>query len=293
MDPPPPGGAVEEGRARGPAGRAAIERMGTWRALTRVIGFVGMTLALMPVQWLLVRLKLPGARGLPHLYHRVLCKLIGIRVIVRGTPERTRPVLVCANHTSYLDIPVMSAVVPVSFIAKSEVASWPFFGQMAKLQGTVFVERERRSKTHLHRNEIHGRIAGGDTLVLFPEGTSNAGNGVLPFKSALMSVAQMSVVGDDGTLDDMVVVQPVSVAYTRLHGIPMGRAFRPHFAWYGDMDLVPHLWEAFRLGPFDAVVEFHPPVTITEAGNRKQLAAYCQQQVAGGIARALAGRAAA
>lgn len=267
--------------------------MGIWRATIRVIGFIGMTLALMPVQWLLVRLHLPGSKMVPHLYHRVLCRLIGIRVIVRGAPERGRPVLICANHTSYLDIPVMSAVLPVSFIAKSEVATWPFFGQLAKLQGTVFVERERRTRTHLHRNEIHARIAKGDTLVLFPEGTSNAGNGVLPFKSALMSVAQMSVVGEDGSLDTQVMIQPVSIAYTRLHGMPMGRAFRPCFAWYGDMDLVPHLWEAFRLGPFDAVVEFHDPVTIAEAGTRKHLATYCQQRVADGIGRALAGREAA
>lgn len=267
--------------------------MGIWRAGIRVAGFVGMTLALMPVQWLLVRFGLPGARMLPVIYHRLLCRLIGIRVSVRGTPERDRPVLVCANHTSYFDIPVLSTVLPVSFVAKSEVASWPFFGQLAKLQRTVFVERDRRAKTHHHRNEIHARIAGGDTLVLFPEGTSNAGNGVKPFKSALMSVAQLGVTGAGGAVDDTVVVQPVSITYTRLHGIPMGRAYRPFFAWYGDMDLVPHLWQAFRLGPFDAEVEFHAPVTMTQAGNRKELAAYCEARVAEGIARALAGREAA
>ena len=267
--------------------------MGTWRAIQRVAGFLGMTLAVMPVQWVLVRFSLPGSYMLPLYYHRVLCRLIGIKVTVRGTPVTDRPVLICANHTSYLDIPVMSTVFPVSFIAKSEVATWPFFGQMAKLQRTVFVERERRTKTREHRNQIHGRIVDGDTLILFPEGTSNNGNWVLPFKSALMSVAQMSVMGDDDAVDDTVMVQPVSLAYTRLHGLPMGRHFRPFFAWYGDMDLVPHLWEVFKLGPFDVVLEFHEPVSITEAGTRKALAAYCEERVAGGVARAIAGREAA
>jgi 1-acyl-sn-glycerol-3-phosphate acyltransferase len=264
--------------------------MGTWRAGLRVAGFLGMTVAIMPVQWLLIRFGLAGARSLPVRYHRLLCKLIGIKVTVKGIPVTDRPVLICANHTSYLDIPVMSTVFPVSFIAKSEVATWPFFGQMSKLQRTVFVERERRTKTREHRNEIHARIVNGDTLILFPEGTSNDGNRVLPFKSALMSVAQMSVVGEDGTLDDMVMVQPVSLAYTRLHGIPMGRHYRPFFAWYGDMDLVPHLWDVFKLGPFDVVLEFHEPVSITEAGTRKALARYCEDKVAEGVSRAISGR---
>ncbi len=267
--------------------------MGTWRAVTRVIMFVGMTLTLMPVQYVLVKTGLPGSRSLPMWYHRLLCRVIGIKVTIKGAPVTDRPVLICANHTSYLDIPVMSTVVPVSFIAKSEVASWPFFGQMAKLQRTVFVERERRTKTREHRNEIHGRIEAGDTLILFPEGTSSNGNQVLPFKSALMSVAQMSVVGEHGALDDMVMVQPVSVAYTRLHGIPMGRHYRPYFAWYGDMDLVPHLWEVFKTGPFDVVMEFHEPVSITQAGTRKALATYCEERVSDGVARAISGSEAA
>ncbi|MEQ8746454.1 lysophospholipid acyltransferase family protein [Pyruvatibacter sp.] len=267
--------------------------MATWRAVTRAFCFVAMTLVMMPFQWVLVKFNLPGSRRLPQIYHRLLCLVIGIRVTVKGKPVTDKPVLICANHTSYLDIPVMSTVTPVSFIAKSEVATWPLFGQMAKLQRTVFVERERRTKTREHRNQIHGRIVAGDTLILFPEGTSSDGNRVLPFKSALMSVAQMSVVGDDGALDDMVMVQPVSLAYTRVHGIPMGRYYRPYFAWYGDMDLVPHLWEVFQTGPIDVVMEYHDPVSITHAGTRKALATYCEAKVADGVARAISGRVAA
>ncbi len=68
-------------------------------------------------------------------------------------------------------------------------------------------------------------------------------------------------------------VQPVSVAYVGLHGMPMGRENRPLFAWYGDMELVPHLWEAVTTGPIDVVVEFHPPMTVDQVGGRKKLAA--------------------
>ncbi len=194
-----------------------------------------------------------------------------------------------ANHTSYFDILVLSAASPVSFVAKSEVASWPFFGLMAKLQGSVFVERERRSQAANARDAIRRRLEEGDALVLFPEGTSNDGNQVLPFKSALMGAAELEIETGDNGAARHVPVQPVSVAYVGLYGIPMGREYRPLFAWYGDMDLVPHLWEAVKTGPIDVVVEFHPPLTVDAAGGRKMLAAKAEYLIRSGQARALAG----
>ncbi|MEQ9146267.1 MAG: lysophospholipid acyltransferase family protein [Parvibaculaceae bacterium] len=257
------------------------------RAATKLTAFILSALVLIPVQWVGVKLKRPYSKALPRRFHRLLCAIIGIRVVVRGTPYRDGPCLLASNHNSYLDIPVLGSVTPLSFVAKKEVAGWPFFGTLARLQETVFVDRERRTKAAATANEIHQRIAGGDTLVLFPEGTSSDGNRVLPFKSALMAVAQMAVGG--GEDPEPVSVQPVSITYTKLCGIPMGRQFRPYFAWYGDMDLGPHLWEAFGLGPFEVVVEFHEPVTLDAHGNRKKLAAYCEQKSAEGVRRSLEG----
>jgi 1-acyl-sn-glycerol-3-phosphate acyltransferase len=161
---------------------------------------------------------------------------------------------------------------------------------MAKLQRTVFIDRERRTRTAESRNEIHSRIAAGDTLVLFPEGTSSNGNKVLPFKSALMSVAQLAIVKSEADREDDLVVQPVSVAYVRLHGMPMCRQNKPFFAWYGDMDLFPHLAKAFSLGPIDVIVEYHPSVTLRQIGNRKALASYCEESCRRGVTNALNGR---
>ena len=257
------------------------------RAGAKLALFVAVAICIMPAQWLGMKLNLSYAKRLPQRFHKILCGIIGIKVVIRGTPYRDGPCLLASNHNSYLDIPVLGSAVPLSFVAKKEVAAWPFFGTLARLQETVFVDRERRLKAAATANEIHARIAKGDILVLFPEGTSSDGNRVLPFKSALMGVAQMAV----GTGEDArpVNVQPVSVTYTKLCGIPMGRQFRPYFAWYGDMDLGPHLWEAFALGPFEVVVEFHEPVTLGEKGNRKALAIYCQEKSAEGVKRALAG----
>ena len=149
--------------------------------------------------------------------------------------------------------------------------------------------RNRRSKTAEQRDEIKERLGKGDTIVLFPEGTSSDGNRVLTFKSALMSAAEGTIPDGNGG-EKLIRVQPMSIAYTRLHGLPMNRAYRPFYAWYGDMDLVPHLWDMARLGPIDCEITIHPPITVTEAGSRKALAARCEALVSESLTRALTGR---
>jgi lyso-ornithine lipid O-acyltransferase len=137
--------------------------------------------------------------------------------------------------------------------------------------------------TAQQRDSIASRLAAKDALILFPEGTSGDGNRILPFKSALFSAAGRPEA-------DAVTVQPISIAYTRLDGLPIGRALRPLFAWYGSMALAPHLWTVLGLGTVEIVVEFHPPTTLAECGSRKALARYCEQRVAAGMANALSGR---
>ncbi len=113
----------------------------------------------------------------------------------------------------------------------------------------------------------------------------------MPFKSALFGVADH--VTDHGTghgAAGAVTVQPVSIAYTRLDGMPLGRALRPFFAWYGSMSLAPHLWRMLGLGRLEVVVEFHPPTSLAACGSRKALARYCEERVAEGLANALSGR---
>jgi 1-acyl-sn-glycerol-3-phosphate acyltransferase len=223
------------------------------------------------------------ARTLPPAYHRLVCRILGIRVAAQGEMAKNRPLLIVGNHTSYLDIEVLGSLIPGSFVAKAEIARWPFFGWLAKLQRSVFIER-RSSKAREHKDEIEKRLLEGDVLILFPEGTSNDGNRILPFRSALFSVAERRVEGE------ALVVQPVSLAYTRLDGMPMGRSFRPFFAWYGDMELPPHLWQMLGLGIVTAEVIFHEPVTIDRFGSRKALAEHCWRIVSEGLASLLTGR---
>ncbi len=253
------------------------------RSLVRLLLYAGFTFALMPVQAVALLLDLPLKRTMPLWYHRRCCRLLGFQVETCGHKSTAHPTLYASNHVSYIDIMVLGSLIEGSFVAKAEVASWPLYGWLAKLQRSVFVERRGRAAV-THRNEMSDRLEEGDDLILFPEGTSSDGNRVLPFKSALFSVAERRPRGE------ALLVQPISIAYTRLDGMPMGRYLRPHFAWYGDMEMASHLWHAIGLGQVTVTVEFHPPVTVDDFASRKALSEHCQARVAAGVAGALTGR---
>jgi lyso-ornithine lipid O-acyltransferase len=251
-------------------------------AAVRLVLYLLWTATLLPAQLVAVQLGARVASHIPLLYHRGCSRIIGFRIERRGVPVRNRPVLFVSNHTSYLDISVLGALLEASFVAKAEVASWPLFGLCAKLQRSVFVDRKRTTAGD-QMAEVKRRLDAGDNLILFPEGTSSDGNRVLPFKSALLAVAEHQVRGRPLT------VQPVSLAYARHSNMPMGRYLRPCYAWYGDMGLAGHLWRVLGLGPATVVVRFHAPVTIAEFANRKALTAHCQAVIGEAVAEAVHG----
>lgn len=254
-----------------------------FRSTVRLIAYLTLTPPVMVIQALLLYVKSPLGKQLPYWYHRQVCRIMGLKVARKGRPLRRGPVLFVSNHVSYLDIEVLGSLIKGSFVAKAEVRDWPFFSWLARLQRTVFVERSRQ-KTGDAREGMAQRLEAGDSLILFAESTTSDGNRVLPFKSALFSVAELTPGGKPLT------VQPVSIAYTHLDGAPLGRFLRPYLAWYGDMALPGHLWNVLGLGRVTVTVEFHKAVTIADFGGRKALAAYCEAQVKRGVTSALTGR---
>jgi len=259
------------------------------RAFMLAAAFIGLTLLSVPVQYFSIRLGLRLQKTYPHAYHRLLCRVFGIRLTIFGTPVKDRGVLMVANHASYFDILIMSAAAHVCFVAREDVKGWLLFGLMARLQRSVFIERARRSQSGQARDELRRRLLAGDAIVLFPEGTSTDGNHVLAFKSALMGAAETEIAKDAGGNPVYVPVQPVSITYVGMQGIPLGREYRPLFTWFGDMELLPHLWEALKTGPLDVVVEFHPPLTVGPGLDRKRLAAQAEAVIRAGQGRALNG----
>lgn len=236
------------------------------------------TLALIPLQMLALRFEWRLRRRIPVLYHRIVCALLGVRIREQGARVPDGHLLIAANHVSWLDIPVLSTRAPMVFVAKREVATWPVFGLLARLQRSVFVDRERRALTAEVNREIAARLTGGDPVVLFAEGTSSDGSRVLPFRSGLIGAAQaVAAAGEDGAA--RVVVQPLAIAYVGLAGLPVGRLGRPALAWYGAMDLLPHVGRLIRLGAVDVTLCWGTPVACDAATDRKALARTLEAEV--------------
>lgn len=251
-----------------------------------VLAGVGVvTLVGIPLQWLSLRLNLPSRRLIPLLFHRIVLRLIGVRVKRIGAPAAQRPMLILSNHTSWLDICVVGSLTPLFFVAKSEVGTWPLIGLFARFQRTVFVDRNRRTATGAVNQEIAARLAEGDPVVLFAEGTSTDGNRVQPFRSALVGAVREAF-----ATSGAVVVQPMAVSYVGLQGLPMGRRHRPIASWYGDMDLAPHLLEVLRHGAMDVEVRFGAPITLADDHDRKVVTRAAETEVRRLHLEALTGR---
>ncbi|MCO5064084.1 MAG: 1-acyl-sn-glycerol-3-phosphate acyltransferase [Rhizobiaceae bacterium] len=211
----------------------------------------------------------------PRLWHRLILKCLGLKVRAHGSLSDRRPLLVASNHISWADIMVLGATADVRFIAKAEVAGWPGMGTIARLNRTVFVERDRKRKAGEQAGEIAQRLIGGDALVLFPEGTTADGNFILPFKSTLFGAAKLAL--DEGA--PTVHIQPVAISYTRLHALPLGRYRRLFLSWTGDAGLLPSLREILSQRALDVELHFGEPVAFTSASSRKQAAREVEDRV--------------
>jgi lyso-ornithine lipid O-acyltransferase len=248
-------------------------------ASVRAVLYLALTFVLIPPQLLIMALRPQQAGHIPHFYCRMICRILRVQVKVKGDVPQNAALIV-ANHVSWIDIPLLGSIAPLSFIAKKEVSGWPLFGFLAKLQRTVFVDREKKQSTAKSRDELQARLRQGNTLVLFPEGTSHNGHGMLPFKSSFFAAAASP---------DVAIV-PVTLAYRSHWGLPMMREERPIFAWYGDIDLPPHLWSMLQAGPLSVDAIFHPALDPETGLDRKKASRASERIIREGLAAALHGR---
>ena len=245
------------------------------RALRRGVSAIVWTLLAAAIQTVL--LILPGRAKVvfARLYWAGFCHAIGMSVRVIGAPiPQGRRVVFAANHCSWLDIPVLGGQLEACFISKDEISRWPGVSLVARLGRTVFVSRTRGTVDR-ERGDMRMRLTDGDNLLLFPEGTSSDGSRVLPFRSAFFSIAE----GEGAPL-----VQPVSVVYDRLAGLPTVRGRRAVFSWYGDMNLASHFWHLAQWKGLRATVLLHPPLDARAFASRKALSQAAWDAVAGGAA---------
>jgi 1-acyl-sn-glycerol-3-phosphate acyltransferase len=258
--------------------------IGWLRITAALVGVAVATSVLVPLQLLAVKTHWFGENRFRGLWHRINVKAMGFRVHVSGELTTRRPLLVASNHISWTDIEILASLFDITFIAKSELAGWPVIGRLSKLQRPVYVERENRRKSGAQASEIALRLSEPRPMVLFPEGSTGDGNRLLPFKSTLFGAAAKAVAQGAGT----VYIQPLAIAYTRIHGVPMGRRHRVLAAWIGEQELVPHLAGLLREGAIDVELHFGEPLEFSVGTDRKEMARQVERLVRGMMREALA-----
>ncbi len=247
------------------------------KAVARLAVFIILVIVFFPFVWLSHIANLPLLRQrLLMLFYNIILRLWGIKLQVnylKGAYYPCRPSLLVSNHCSYFDVAVLGALFPAQFTPKKEVRAWPVIGYLCEIAGCIFIDR-KRSKTNHNHNNILQQISRGAVISLFPEGTTNNGFTIKPFRSALFSVASHSA-----SAQSTLPVIPITIQYFTKKGELLAPQYMDKVAWYGDMEFAGHLWQFLHEDGVLAVVTVHPHVTINQFSNRKELTTYCQQQV--------------
>jgi len=223
--------------------------------------FVFLTIFLIFLKTLLQFVSKRISQKIVQIFHKLLLWLINVNVEIEGKSNPGNvPTLYVSNHLSYLDIPVLGSKLNGRFIAKNEISNWPIMGYLSKIGNTIFINR---NLSFLKRNKsiIYDFISKGNSIILFPEGTTSDGIRVLRFKSSLLTSLEQK----------NILIQPIVINYESINGMPLNRWLKPIIAWYGDMDLKPHLINVLKLFSIKAKITFLPPLNGKNFTNRKDM----------------------
>ena len=245
------------------------------RMLFLLFVYVPLMAVFVPLQFLITRLGLYWHFPV-YLFHTLGRIFLGMKVKVIGTPSTDRATLIVSNHISWTDIIAVGSSAEVTFVGKSEIASWPVVGFMGSLQRTLYVDRKRRTDAHRASREMGKRLASGGAVLLFAEGQSDIGTHVLPFRSALIGAAQHAMEEAGAT---EVLIQPLTIAYTRLQGLPVGRTDRSFIAWIKSKSVKQNIREIFTGGTREVVLAFGTPRPLAVGADRKQVAREAEVEV--------------
>ncbi len=213
----------------------------------------------------------------PLLFYRMIKVITGININFDSTKlnKKNVGVLYIANHVSWFDIICLGTLLNARFIAKKEVSKMGIFGFLAKLSNTFFIDNENKNKIIEYNHLIQKKLQQGENFIIFPEGTTSDGNGILGFKSSMLECAFDN--------NNKINVQPISICYSKLNNIPMGIYLRRNIAWVGDTSMVAAMANFLRSGRITVDIIFHEIMSINNFENRKDLALYCERKILNGI----------
>ncbi|MCX5380892.1 1-acyl-sn-glycerol-3-phosphate acyltransferase [Streptomyces sp. NBC_00091] len=247
----------------GHTGKAA----GVARAVLRLATALALILLAVPAAAPVRLLPARPRHGLVRAWSAALVRSLGIRITVHGAPGPDGGRLIVANHISWLDVPLVAAVLPCRMLAKSEIGAWPVLGRLAARAGTLFIERDRIRALPRTVETLTRALLAGDRVTVFPEGSTWCGRAQGPFRRAAFQSA----------LDAGVPVQPVRIGYRLADGELAGAP-----AFVGDDPLTASLWRIARARGVRAEVWLLPRIPPGRHTGRRELAAAAQQAVLGG-----------
>ena len=231
-----------------------------------------------PIQFILNFLRLNLKNTYPLFFYKIIKNIAGINLHIEGL-KKNKPnitgTLYIANHVSWFDILCLGSVLNARFIAKKEVASMGIFGFLAKLSNTFFIDNSSKNMIYQYNNFIKSKLLNGESLILFPEGTTSDGNSIKKFKSSLFECINSS--------DKLINVQPISICYVRKNNLPMGIYSRRFIAWVGETSMVSSMKEFLSSGSITVSLIFHPEVSMSRFDNRKELTSFCEEQILIGL----------
>ena len=222
-----------------------------WRLL-RLVGHIAQGLWVVALRFPTLSPDQQHARV--QVWSQQLLALAGVHLRVVGQPPLTGPVMLVANHISWLDIPVMHAARHCRFVSKSDVKGWPLIGTLATAAGTLYIERSSRRDALRMVRSMQEALERGEVLAVFPEGTTGDGRAMLPFHANLIQAAVAA----------QSPVQPVGLRFAdRATG---ATSFAP--SYIGDETLVGSIWRTLCAPPIEAVVHYGAPEWAGERDRR-------------------------
>lgn len=250
------------------------------RAAIKFVIFTLWTTAVMLVAAFTYSFNREAHEKLIKIYCKSALKILGIKVGEKGyenIPEDS--VMFVSNHTSYLDILVLGSKIKVRFTPKIEISKWPIINFLVKMSLPVYIHRNA-SKSLEQKKKIREIIEGGDSILIFPESTTNDGNEVLPFKSSMFGVAEPN---ENAHEDEHIAIQPISIVYTHIDGEIASEHNMDKVAWYGDMKFLPHFWNLLACKGAKVKIMYHSELYYEDFGDRKSLSKHCEEIITKGV----------
>jgi len=191
-----------------------------------------------------------------YIFNKITRLLLGIKIKITGKKWalKKRGVFFVCNHLSYLDGIITSSLSPLVFIGKSELRQWPILGIMVFLSGTIFVNRINPANIQKELKKITRILKNGVNVILFPEGTSSDGKDLLPFKSSFFAAP----------IETGCYVVPLAIRYKKINSQNITNKNKDYVYWYGDMELVPHLFNLLGLKSIEVEIKVCNPVYVPE-----------------------------